>query len=310
MSATARIKRFLYPVPPDLIRNQRAGDMELVERSVRQHYHRGWRSEENQPTGKYDKDLADHVYGRLAHDRSVFIPWLHSVRPLNGAKILEIGCGTGSSSIAMAEQGADVIGIDIDDDALLVAQDRCLAYGVTCEFQSINAADFRFDGDFDFVIFYACIEHMTVSERLITLDHVWAGMKHGSFLAIVKTPNRLWHTDKHTSGLPFFDWLPDELAFRYTSKSPRLANWKEYDTLCDASLEHFRRRGRGVSFHEFELACEDPKTVNVVSSLMTAMRFQVIGRPKDWAYKFLLRKIYPGLHSGWFDAGLNLVIQR
>jgi 2-polyprenyl-3-methyl-5-hydroxy-6-metoxy-1,4-benzoquinol methylase len=310
MSTSERIKRFLYPVPPDLIKNHRAGDMELVEKSVRQHYHRGWRSEEKQQTDKFEKDLADHVYGRLAHDRAVFIPWLHSIRSLNGAKILEIGCGTGSSSIALAEQGADVIGIDIDDDALLVARERCLAHGVTCEFQSINAADFQFDEDFDLIIFYACIEHMTISERLKTLGHIWARMKHGSLLGIVKTPNRLWHTDKHTSGLPFFDWLPDELAFRYASKSPRLANSSEFDTLSDESMEHFRRRGRGVSFHEFELACEDAKSLNVVSSLLTAMPFQVIGRPKDWAFKFLLRKIYPDLHPGWFDAGLNLVIQR
>lgn len=310
LSVTARFKSFLYPVPQELLRNQRSGDMEMVTRSVQEHYHRGWRSKENQSEGEYEKDLADHVYRRLAHDRSVIIPWLNSIRSLNGASILEIGCGTGSSSVALAEQGAKLTGIDIDDDALVVARDRCRAHSVACEFHSTNVAHYQFEKDFDFVIFFACLEHMTISERLIALEHIWSRMKRGSFLVIIQTPNRLWYIDNHTSLLPFFNWLPDELAFQYASKSRRLSGFKELHKLNDANLEHFRRMGRGVSFHEFELACGDPKMLNVVSSRSTAMRFQVIGRPKDWIYKLLLKRIYPGLHPGWYDANLDLVIQR
>ena len=87
LSVTARLKSFLYPVPQNLLSNQRSGDLEMVTRSLQEHYHRGWRSKENQPEGEHEKDLADHVYGRLAHDRSVIVPWLNSIRSLNGASI-------------------------------------------------------------------------------------------------------------------------------------------------------------------------------------------------------------------------------
>lgn len=310
MSVAARFKSFLYPVPAELLSKQRPGDIEMVTRSVQEHYHRGWRSKENQTESAYEKDLADHVHGRLAHDRSVIVPWLNSIRSLEGASILEIGCGTGSSSVALAEQGADLTGVDIDDDALIVARDRCRAHGVSCEFHSVNVADYQLEKDFDFVIFFASLEHMTISERLIALELIWSQMKSGSFLVIIETPNRMWYMDRHTSLLPFFDWLPDELAFRYANKSRRLSEFNELHELTDANMEHFRRLGRGVSFHEFELACGDPKMLNVVSSLQTAMRFQVIGRPKDWIHKLLLKRIYPGLHPGWFDESLDLVIQR
>jgi methylase of polypeptide subunit release factors len=46
--------------------------------------------------------------------------------------------GTGSSTVALAEQGAIVTGIDIDEDALIVARDRCAAYGLKASFMPLN----------------------------------------------------------------------------------------------------------------------------------------------------------------------------
>ena len=43
MRATDKLKSFLYPIPPELLKNHRHGDLEVVSRSVQTHYHRGWR---------------------------------------------------------------------------------------------------------------------------------------------------------------------------------------------------------------------------------------------------------------------------
>ena len=43
---------------------------------------------------------------------------------LKNLEILEIGCGTGSSSITLAEQGAKVLGIDVHLESLEVARLR------------------------------------------------------------------------------------------------------------------------------------------------------------------------------------------
>src|SRR6185295_3548288 len=56
------------------------------------------------------EDLAAHLEGRLRLDRMKVAPWLDATRPLRGCRILEIGCGTGSSTVALAEQGAEVTG--------------------------------------------------------------------------------------------------------------------------------------------------------------------------------------------------------
>ena len=71
---------------------------------------------------------------------------------------------------------------------------------------------------------------------------------------MLETPNRLRHTDTHTAWLPFYHWLPDELAFKYARFSER-TNFREgYGELTDERLLHFCRRGRGVSFHRFQIA--------------------------------------------------------
>src|SRR6478735_2327981 len=116
-------------------------ELKKIEMSIRQNYHRGWRSEENYLPEVYAKDLKAHLDGRLDSGRYGYIPWLNKTVSLKGANILEIGCGSGSSTIALAEQGATVTGIDLDEDALVVARDRCAVYKVDAKIISGNAID-------------------------------------------------------------------------------------------------------------------------------------------------------------------------
>ena len=111
----------------------------------------------------YDQDLCSHLHGRLETDRRRIVPWLDNARSLEGSRILEIGCGTSASIVAIAEQGAVVTGIDVDEGALSVARDRCDVYGIAVEFKLLNATDIfnEFaDTNFDFVIFFASLEHI------------------------------------------------------------------------------------------------------------------------------------------------------
>lgn len=91
-------------------------------------------------------------------------PCLGDAKPIQEATILEIGCGTGSSVVALAEQGAKVIAVDIDENSLSVARERCRVYGVDASFFKANATEVHrlFSGEhFDLIIFYASLEHMT-----------------------------------------------------------------------------------------------------------------------------------------------------
>ncbi|HEY0029053.1 MAG TPA: hypothetical protein VGC35_14405 [Allosphingosinicella sp.] len=84
---------------------------------------------------------------------------------------------------------------------------------------------------------------------------------------IVETPNRLWFDDQQTALLPFFHWLPNELAFLYSKVSSREGFNDLYRTYNFCSKQHFLRLGRGVSYHELDLSIGPVENLDVVSSL-------------------------------------------
>jgi 2-polyprenyl-3-methyl-5-hydroxy-6-metoxy-1,4-benzoquinol methylase len=305
-----------FPCPASLIARRREIDetgLAAVRGAIQTHYHRGWRARESYTPEGYAQDLQQHLTGRLSQDRRLIVPWLNSVRPLQGSRLLEIGCGTGSSTVAMAEQGAEVVGVDIDTDALEVARIRLEAHALKAELVSENITTFDFAGRrFDVAIFFACLEHMTLSERLRGLANVWRQLPAGGLLVVVDTPNRLWFYDQHTSWLHFFHWLPDELAFQYSKRSPRALFRDSYHEETAEKMLHFRRQGRGVSFHEFDIAIGPVETLPVVSSLCAyrGWRRSIGMSRQERRYKAVLRSARPDLHQGWFDAGLDIAIEK
>lgn len=157
---------------------------------------------------------------------------------------------------------------------------------------------------------------MTISERISALAAAKQLAPKG-LIVIVETPNRLWVKDTHTSKLPFFDWLPNELAFEYTRFSPR-ANFKDLygGSPSPESMEHFLRRGRGVSFHEFELGLEQrASTMKVRSSMQTWRRGLSPMRQLRWTasrdgrFQSLLHSMTPEIHEGFFQPFLYLAIE-
>jgi 2-polyprenyl-3-methyl-5-hydroxy-6-metoxy-1,4-benzoquinol methylase len=314
-----RIRRYLRPppsAPAYLRRNQRSLDGEglaAVELSIRTNYHKGWRSESSYSPENYRNDLLDHLRLRLEDDRARVIPWLDHVKSLHGSRILELGCGTGSSTVALAEQGAAVTGIDIDQDALLVAKDRCAAYGVKAEFKALNGNQiFNAFGSelFDVIIYFACLEHMTIAERLESLRQAWAMLPAGGLLVIIETPNRLWFHDGHTSFLPFFHWLPNELAFAYSRFSER-ENFREpYRTYDPTSKMHFLRRGRGMSFHEIALAIAPIRELRILGSLGQFRKSARAVSRDGKRFKSSMRMLFPTVNEAFFDEYLDLIIAK
>jgi len=290
----------------------------LIEQSLRDNYFT--RFPEGYLSTDWGKnDLENHLFRRLDTDRNMVIPWLDGAVPLRGASILEIGCGTGCSTVALAEQGAEVTAIDVDANSLVVAEERCRAYGLDVSFVHANATEvdkLLAGRRFDFIIFYAALEHMTTEERLSAMRATWQMLPVGGLWCVIETPNRLWYYDAHTSLLPFHMWLPDELAFEYSRFSPR-DNYRElYREYTDEARLHFLRRGRGVSFHEFELAMKPVRELKIKSSLDVSNRQRgVLGFLKwrlsnEYRYASLLRRVAPEVHGGFLQSSLYLIIEK
>ncbi|MBL7220288.1 MAG: class I SAM-dependent methyltransferase [Phycisphaerae bacterium] len=265
------------------------------------------------------KDMEELLYTRVEETRRFIVPWLDAARPLSGSRILEIGCGTGTSTVALVEQGAEVTGIDINERSLNVAKDRLGVHGLDACFHLVNADEIanRFsDRHFDFIIFFASLEHMTHTERMIAMKDAWDLLPTGGLLGVIETPNRLWYHDSHTSRLPFFQWLPDDLALEYSRFSPRDIVRDVYTQGDRESQLAFLRLGRGVSFHEFELTMKPVSQLHVVSCKASFFRRRSVLNWLAWRfstdrrYASLLARACPGLDRGFLQPFLDIIIRK
>ncbi|WP_426193774.1 bifunctional 2-polyprenyl-6-hydroxyphenol methylase/3-demethylubiquinol 3-O-methyltransferase UbiG [Massilia sp. DWR3-1-1] len=100
---------------------------------------------------------------RPLHDiNPLRLEWIHARAPLNGRKVIDIGCGGGILAESMARKGADVTGIDLSEKALKVADLHSLEAGVTMRYELISAEDMaaREPGQFDVVTCLEMLEHV------------------------------------------------------------------------------------------------------------------------------------------------------
>ena len=97
---------------------------------------------------------------------------LQKLGPGRGRSALDLGCGEGRHSIAMARAGYEVTAFDLEPLALRKAREHLRKAGLRATFAAGDALDLKFaDGTFDLVLDYGCFHHV------VTRD--WAGYRRG-----------------------------------------------------------------------------------------------------------------------------------
>lgn len=89
-------------------------------------------------------------------------PESHTDSILKGLRCIDVGCGGGLLSEAMAAEGADVTGIDLAQKSLTVARLHSLETGVPVKYQNISAEDMALQhpGHYDVVTCMEMLEHV------------------------------------------------------------------------------------------------------------------------------------------------------
>jgi len=67
-------------------------------------------------------------------------------------KIIDIGCGTGRHAMELTKRGYAVTGIDLSESQIKRAREKAEEAGLTIDFQTQDARNLSFDGEFDLAI--------------------------------------------------------------------------------------------------------------------------------------------------------------
>jgi 2-polyprenyl-6-hydroxyphenyl methylase / 3-demethylubiquinone-9 3-methyltransferase len=88
--------------------------------------------------------------------------WIEAKVSLSGRRVLDVGCGGGILAEAMAGRGADVLGIDLAERSLAVAELHALESGARVRYERIAAEDLagREPTGFDVVTCMEMLEHV------------------------------------------------------------------------------------------------------------------------------------------------------
>jgi ubiquinone/menaquinone biosynthesis C-methylase UbiE len=164
---------------------------------------------------------------RFGQDRRLNL--IRHFAPLEGARILDIGCGLGVYVRKFREFSGRVYGIDIDAKRLREGARTTPGLMLSAS----ETLPFR-DGTFDVVVLNEVIEH--VRDDAATLAEALRVLQPGGHI-VIYAPNRLYPFETHGiyvgqkfifGNIPLINWLPDPIRNRlvpharaYTKRSIR-----------------------------------------------------------------------------------------
>ena len=178
--------------------------------------------------------------------RSMFMRYertLEACAPAKGMNILDVGCGPGHYSVALALMGADeVTGIDVAPAMLNVAREKALRAGVVdrCRFQATDFQDISTADHYDFVILMGFMDYVasagSVIDKAVSMARrraLFSFPAHGGLLAWQR---RLRYRRK----APLFMYSKDDLDRLFdgypTQRVTKTRIARDYYVIVDKSL--------------------------------------------------------------------------
>lgn len=111
-----------------------------------------------------------------------------SARPLEGLRVLDIGCGGGLLSEPVARMGANVLGADASEKNIGIAKTHAAQTGVAVDYRAVTAEALAEAGEtFDIILNMEVVEHVADVEFFI---RTCASMVRPGGLMLIATINR------------------------------------------------------------------------------------------------------------------------
>lgn len=149
--------------------------------------------------------------------------------PRPGQRVLDVGCGFGRFAEVIAGRGAEVTGIDISEYGIEQARKK---WGDRKELQFIcmNALEMDYENQFDKVLCYHFIEHLTSADGRILLRKIHNALKSEGILVL---------------GVPINDFTLFRRIIRFIARGRQ---WCDPTHVVSYSIEEMKREIASADF--------------------------------------------------------------
>lgn len=169
----------------------------------------------------------------------------------DGVRILDVGCGDGGASAALARAGARVQGFDLDPRRVEGGVRSAREHGIDLELGVADITDprtlERYEGPYDLVLFRDVLEHIPDVDA--ALRHARERLAEGGAIVVIYPPywsafgghQQILHPPRKLgvrwAKLPFVHWLPAPV-WRALARNAQGddAEWPEIETIRRAKL--------------------------------------------------------------------------
>jgi SAM-dependent methyltransferase len=203
----------------------------------------------------FDRVAADYDrLGELAWDKNSIGHWLSGVMPVSGRRAVDLGCGAGRQSVALAGRFGEVDAIDLSGAMIELARSRRSRPNIT--YRQADLLDVGGAGRYDFILSVMTLHH--VPDLGAALRHIKTLLAPGGRAVLVDAVITQSAAPRRWLGVVPLRWRLHGLAIcqfgpDLVRRGPVVA-WEVYRLSTGAWLDH-RVSDRFVSREEFEQAC-------------------------------------------------------
>lgn len=188
-----------------------------------------------------------------------------------GKVLLDLGCGTGSISIPLAERGYSVTGIDVSTEMLTQAEQKAWEAGVYINFFQQDIRELNLDFQVDIVVAtFDTFNYIIDEQDLIKVfQNIYGVLKDGGILIFdINTPYKL----EKVLGENVFSYNTEELVYIWENYFDRKTK------LCQMDLTFFsldNKSGKYIRFDETHL--ERAYEENEIKEMLKKNGFKIQG---------------------------------
>jgi SAM-dependent methyltransferase len=205
---------------------------------------------------------------------------LTMLRPEGGERILDLACGTGRHSLELVRRGFSVVGVEIGEELVQIANKDAAEQGLEAEFVQGDLRELDYENEFDIVLNLndgAVGYFETDEENHRTFEVISRALKPGG-QNLIQVPNVLYAR----SHLPQRSWIPSSTMIELVEH-----RWNKKDRYMEGAMiplkfgEVLEGLDKRIEFRQRLYTVDELREIYDSVGLTLERVFHGNGRPKE-----------------------------